>query len=63
LSDRHHSEAREAALTIRRHEDGALGALIEREDSAMLIVLTTMLTGIIVISGGIGLSSLFVLGR
>lgn len=29
----------------------------------MLIVLTTMLTGIIVISGGIGLSSLFVLGR
>ena len=29
----------------------------------MLIVLTTMLTGIIFVSGGLGLSSLFVLGR
>lgn len=29
----------------------------------MLIVLTTVLTGIIVISGGLGVSSLFVLGR
>lgn len=29
----------------------------------MLIVLTTVLTGIIVVSGGLGISSLFVLGR
>lgn len=29
----------------------------------MLIVLTTVLIGIIVVSGGLGISSLFVLGR
>jgi hypothetical protein len=35
----------------------------ERESAAMLTVLTTVLVGIVVLTGGLGLSSLFVLAR
>lgn len=52
-----------AALAFPHLIEGGSGGPEGRKDTAMLIVLTTILTAIIVISSGLGVSSLFVLGR